>query len=278
MSATESRPRLKVGQALGDGWRAFQRAPWLFVGFFLALTALQLLLQGIQAGLQVLLPPIDTGTLPSFPPAGAPLGLGLASLPSRALIYGVIFLTLIAGLVINIWGTCGMVRAAWVALGGGRPRLSTFVRFDPRVLWRLYFPGLLLRCAVIFAVVVVVVLTAVLGMVNPLLALPTLLLLFAGFLYVAVSQTFLPQVALLHDTNPFDVLARGREVVDPVWLDVLLLGLLNAALLIAGLLACLIGLVVAAPVSICMVTAAYRQLFGPEDRTGLLRTLPAAGS
>ena len=63
MSATESRPRLKVGQALGDGWRAFQRAPWLFVGFFLALTALQLLLQGIQAGLQVLLPPIDTGTL-----------------------------------------------------------------------------------------------------------------------------------------------------------------------------------------------------------------------
>ena len=31
------------------------------------------------------------------------------------------------------------------------------------------------------------------------------------------------------------------------------------------------GLLVVVPVVLCISTAAYRQLFGPEDRTGLLR-------
>ena len=45
MNAPRSQPRLDVGQALREGWQAFNRAPWLFVGFTLLLTALQLVLQ-----------------------------------------------------------------------------------------------------------------------------------------------------------------------------------------------------------------------------------------
>jgi hypothetical protein len=35
-----------------------------------------------------------------------------------------------------------------------------------------------------------------------------------------------------------------------------------------------VGFFVAWPVVVCMVTAAYRQLFGPDDRTGFTRSLP----
>ena len=41
-----------------------------------------------------------------------------------------------------------------------------------------------------------------------------------------------------------------------------------------GLLVVGVGLLVAIPLVTCVSTAAYRQLFGPEDRTGLTRGLP----
>jgi hypothetical protein len=39
---------------------------------------------------------------------------------------------------------------------------------------------------------------------------------------------------------------------------------------LAGALLCGVGVLAAAPVSVCVATAAYRQLFGSDDRTGLL--------
>jgi uncharacterized membrane protein len=65
-------------------------------------------------------------------------------------------------------------------------------------------------------------------------------------------------------------------VVDRAWLRVVELLSLNVILLLAGLLACGVGLLVALPLVTCVATAAYRQLFGPEDRTGLTRGLPEA--
>lgn len=41
-------------------------------------------------------------------------------------------------------------------------------------------------------------------------------------------------------------------------------------ILLAGVLALLAGLLVALPLVNCSLAAAYRQLFGPEDRAGLL--------
>jgi uncharacterized membrane protein len=51
---------------------------------------------------------------------------------------------------------------------------------------------------------------------------------------------------------------------------VLLLVIVQSAILLAGALLCGVGLLAAAPLSLCVATAAYRQLFGSEDRTGLL--------
>ena len=63
-------------------------------------------------------------------------------------------------------------------------------------------------------------------------------------------------------------------MVDPAWPRVVLLLTLNAVLLLAGLCAVGLGLLVALPLVPCVATAAYRQLFGAVDRTGLTRGLP----
>jgi hypothetical protein len=270
MNAPRSQPRLDVGQALREGWQAFNRAPWLFVGFTLLLTALQLVLQALQ---------------PAFTPEKLdlrgldPLSNWTALVPQLRYLtvtLGLMVFTSLVGVVLNLWGSCGMVRAAWVALGGGQPRFTTFTRWDGRALLRLYLPGFLLGCGLIGLVAVLVLLAAVLSQVNAWLALPPGLLLLAGSLYLSVSQAFLPQVALLHDDHPFDALAQGPRVVDRAWLRVVELLSLNVILLLAGLLACGVGLLVALPLVTCVATAAYRQLFGPEDRTGLTRGLPEA--
>jgi len=54
-----------------------------------------------------------------------------------------------------------------------------------------------------------------------------------------------------------------------------MLALVEFAIVLAGLLACFVGLLVAVPVVLCTSTAAYRQVFGSEDLTGLLAEPPA---
>ncbi|MEB3260778.1 MAG: hypothetical protein VKP63_09155 [Cyanobacteriota bacterium] len=265
MLASRSHPHLDVGLALREGARAFNRAPALFVAFALVLTALQFGLQALQPGL----PP---EALPEWGPFMDWQTL-VPRLRNLTVTVALMVFTSLLGVVVNLWGSCGLVRAAWVALGGGRPRVVTFLHWDPRALLRLYLPGFVLGCGVALVVSVLVLLAAVLGQVTPWLMVPPGVALLAGTLYLSVSQAFLPQVALLHDDHPFTALARGRRVVDPVWSQVLALLGLNAVLALAGLCACGVGLLVAIPLVTCVSTAAYRQLFGPEDRTGLTRSV-----
>lgn len=117
-------------------------------------------------------------------------------------------------------------------------------------------------------------LAVVLSLANPLLALIPAILMVAGVCYLTVSQAFLPQVALLHDDHPFGALARGWQVVDRCWPQVVQLMLLTLGLLVLGLLAAGVGLFVAWPLSVCVMTAAYRQLFGTTDHTGFTRHVP----
>ena len=56
------------------------------------------------------------------------------------------------------------------------------------------------------------------------------------------------------------------------WWQVLGLLILQVLILLLGFLACVVGLVAAAPVCICITGAAYRQLFGQEDKTGFIST------
>jgi uncharacterized membrane protein len=84
--------------------------------------------------------------------------------------------------------------------------------------------------------------------------------LLLGVIYLAINQSFLTQIVLFERAGSRAALQRGRALVDPSWLMVLLLTLIGGLLMLLGLLACLVGAFVAWPLVVCIATAAYRQL------------------
>ncbi|MFN9871641.1 MAG: hypothetical protein ACK55E_09425 [Cyanobacteriota bacterium] len=253
---------LRVGQAMREGWMAFRQAPVPFVAFSLLVALLQLPINVLQDSVTV-----------ARSQGAAPSALLLSLL-----------LSLLATLV-NLWGIAGLVRGSWIALEGGRPRLGTLLHWDGAALWRLLLATLLLALLLAllllpFGPVLQPIATALeeaaaTGLpatlpVTPLGAAALVLGLGIG-LYLAVNQSFLGQIALLEGPGPWRTLLRGRDVVDPQWLQVLLLHLLQALLILIGVLACLVGVFVALPVVTCISTAAWRQLAGSGDRLGFAR-------
>lgn len=242
--------QLQIAQAVREGWEAFCRAPWPFVLFTLISGALSLAFQALA-------------NLDALPEASQP--------PTP-----VILLTTLVGslgqLLVTLWGTVGLIRGAWSALEGGRPALGSFLRWDGSAAGRLLLRQLLFAL-LLFAIVLPAALLAVgLGQLQPWLAVLPVLVALGLLVYLAIGQTFLPWLALLGGQAPMASLQRGRRTVDQQWWMVVLLLIVQSAIVLAGALLCGVGLLAAAPVSLCVATAAYRQLFGPEDNTGLLNS------
>ena len=240
--------RLQIGKAVEEGWAAFARAPWPFVLFTLLTGALSVLFQGLAS-------------LDSLPEASQP--------PLAVQALGALLGT-VGSVMVSLWATVGLVRGAWTALGGGRPAFATFSRWDSAAAGRLLLRQLTLALVLLVLVAVAGVVAIGAGQLATALALIPGVTAFLVLTYLLVNQTFLPQLALLQGDGPFATLQRGRRVVDPQWWSVLLLLLVQGAIVVIGALLCGVGLLVAAPLSLCVATAAYRQLFGSDDRTGLL--------
>ena len=249
-----SRAELSVGTAIQEGWRAFRLAPWVFVGF--------VLLSALLAQLANLIP-----------------------------VLGALVATLV-----NLWGGVGLIRGSWIALEGTAPSFEDFTRWNGSAVWRLFSRQLVLTLLLlpIALLVIVVALNAADAwtVFRPLMNLAltvaalelalnvsssplALLTLAVGWLfatYMQVNQSFLGFIALLEDRNPIATIQRGISVVQGQWWQVLGLLILQVLILLLGVLACVVGLVAAAPVCICITGAAYRQLFGQEDKTGFIST------
>ncbi len=238
---------LKVIEAVKEGWQAFARSPWVFIGFTLLAGVLSSLCSLIQGQ-------VDTDE-----------AAAVSALQLVRLVVGSIL-----SMLVSLWSTTGLVRGAWSALEGGTPSLGTVIRWDGQASWRLFRNGLVL--GILFAVVLVV--AALVGVaaaqLNQVLAVLPFLVAFGVLIYLAVNQKFMAQIALLEGLGPIDSITRGRTLLDPQWGSVLLLALVEFAILLVGLLACFVGLLVAVPLILCTSTAAYRQVFGSEDLTGLL--------
>jgi hypothetical protein len=247
-STPAGQPPLQLDQALRDGWAAFCRAPWPFVLFTLISGALSLAFQALA----------NLASLPE------------ASQPPAVLVVLATLVGSLGHLLVTLWGTVGLIRGAWSALEGGRPNLASFLHWDGSAAGRLLLRQLLFALLVLAIVLPAALLAVGFGQLQPWLAALPLLLALMLLFYLAVGQTFLPWVALLGGEGPMASLQRGRRVVDRQWWMVLLLVIVQSAILLAGALLCGVGLLAAAPLSLCVATAAYRQLFGSEDRTGLL--------
>ncbi|MDM7952427.1 MAG: hypothetical protein QUV07_04300 [Cyanobium sp. CZS 25K] len=252
-------PRLDFGDALQEGWRAFSRSPGPFVGFPLIVIALQFVIQPLQSR-------ISSGGVAS-------------SDPLDWLLY---LIGLTANLLLNLWCAIGLVRGAGSALQGGHPSLGQLMRWDGEVFGRLLRAWLLLAAVVLVPLIGLLLLVGgplallgiyadqlvasnrtlveVLGLSLAVVFLLLLGVLLLGVIYLAINQSFLTQIVLFERAGSRSALQRGRELVDPSWLMVLLLTLIGGLLMLLGLLACLVGAFVAWPLVVCIATAAYRQL------------------
>ena len=238
---------LQVIEAVKQGWQAFARAPWVFVGFTLLAGVLSTICSWIQGQMET-----DEATVMT--------GVELV----RAVIGSIL------SVLVSLWSTTGLIRGAWTALDGGSPGLGTFTRWDGQASWRLFRNGLVLGIMIAAILVTAALVGVAAAQLNKVLAVLPFLVAFAVVIYLAVNQKFLAQIALLEGAGPLEAIARGRALLDPQWGSVLLLALLELAIALLGLLACFVGLLVAVPVILCTSTAAYRQVFGTEDLTGLL--------
>lgn len=252
-------PRLNFGDALQEGWRAFSRSPGPFVGFPLVVVALQFLIQPLQSR-------ISSG--------------GVAS--SDPLDWGLYLIGLTANLLLNLWCAIGLVRGAGSALQGGHPSLGQLMRWDGEVFGRLLRAWLLLAAVVLVPLIGLMLvvggplallsfyadqlvpfsrtLVEVLGLSLAVVFALLLGVLLLGVIYLAINQSFLTQIVLFERAGSRTAIQRGRALVDPSWLMVLLLTLIGGLLVLLGLLACLVGAFVAWPLVVCIATAAYRQL------------------
>ncbi|MEB3265424.1 MAG: hypothetical protein VKN13_02295 [Cyanobacteriota bacterium] len=251
-------PRIDIGDTLHDGWLAFCRAPWCFTGFALLLMVLQLLLVPLQDRLP---------------------GSGSSSQPLDWLL-GLVGVAL--SLLLNLWGSVGLVRGAERALQGERPRLGLLLRWDGPAMGRLLVAGLALAGVLLLALALAMSVgvlgagllwllerplaamgsggAALPGLLLGLLVLILLAALVVLVVYLAVNQQVLVQIVLQERRGPLASLQRGRELVDPQWILMLILGLIETALLLLGVLTMVVGVLVAWPVVTCITTAAYRQL------------------
>lgn len=264
-AAAETRRRLDIGDALHEGWSAFRRAPWSFLGFEMVVLVLQLAVQPLLAGV-----------------LGAAQGQGVSSADWMLFALG---MALSFGL--DGYATVGLVRGSWQALGGERPSLGSLLRWDgagwQRVLKARLLLGIVLALPLLLVLTLALATTLIAGLVESwepgrsqeLLALPALLVTVLAALLLAlmvlmlvvftVNQQFLAPIALLERQPPWATIQRGRALADPQFLLLLVLLVLKLGLLLLGLLSFSVGLLLAWPVVICISTAAYRQLVAPGE-------------
>lgn len=253
--------RLDVRGAFREGWGAFQRAPWVFAGFTLLVTVLGTVFSIAYNHL------VEAGLTP--------------------LTWLIAQLCQLAATFVSIWGGVGMIRGAMVALAGRRPRFSDLSHIDIRAILRVLLTNLLfaLLLTLVLVPLLIAMATGLAQMVEldiPPVGLPILrsfnpspgplaltflpLLAALGLItYVVVNQHFLMQLASVGRRGPWRTLTEGRAVVDRQWGATLMLILLEALLLLAGLVALLVGVFVAIPAIACISTAAYRQLFADPE-------------
>ena len=264
---SSERAQLFIGTAIEEGWTAFRRAPWTFVGF--------VLLTGVLSQLLAVLP------LP-----------GVGSLLSA---------------LVNLWGAVGLIRGSWIALNGEAPRFQDFIQLNWPAIWRLFSSQIvltLLLVPIVFGLIFASLTAAdAWGLFTPIanlaltvdptdpriteafsdvgphllqqvtsnpFAVAIVVFTALGGLYIQVNQSFLSYIALLDGRGPLATIRHGLMVVQGQWWQVFGLLMLQALILLLGVLACFVGLVAAAPVCLCITGAAYRQLFNADDQTGLL--------
>ena len=249
--------RLRVFQACREGWIAFCRAPVPLMLFSL-LSSLAIGACFLLAWI-LLLPPHYGGS------AGA-LPRQLEILTTLAVLLGTLLVMVVSSL--------GFCRGAWMALEGRKPRLADLFRWDRAALKRLLLAWTAQQLVLVLPLGLATLLyfgleRLVLGSLWEL----HIALLILALAWYGVTQCFLNPLCLFREPKPFAAVGSGmREVLRAWWPVVGLNGLLLALTMVVSTVCCWpLPIVLTTPLACCINLAAYRQLFGAEDRLGLMK-------
>ena len=110
------------------------------------------------------------------------------------------------------------------------------------------------------------------GLAIAVISNPIALLVMLGgiiaIVYVHVNQAFLGFLAVLEGLRPIRTTRKGFHTVRSAWWQVLGLLMLQALILLLGVIACGFGFLAAIPMVACSTASAYRQLFGSGNGKG----------
>jgi hypothetical protein len=243
---------LQVLRAIEEGWQAFCRAPWPFVLFQLLALVIMVPFIGLISN------------------AVLHLALGAPALVHPIATQIGLVIGVVGYVVVSLWTAMGLTRGAWVSLDGQRPSFSHFTRWDGAASGRLFGSALLLLIVLAVVGSVAWALGFGLGKVNAVLfAIP--LIAFAIFkIWLVITQHFLLPLSLFGTQRPVETLQAGIRGVNPSWWTVLWLAIVESCVAGVAYLFNAGGVLVLAPVLVCVSTAAYRQLYGSQDHTGIL--------
>ena len=231
---------IAIRQALEEGWQAFCRHAWVLIGLTLILGGLNLLCWLVYRHSGGLL---DRGVLQS-----SPWQLGEAGA------------ALLAYLLSGFWLLTGLVHGAERALDRQPPRLGVLLRCDGRAIARLAWSLLVLLLLLALVRQSGELSSWLLTLLLPRLGSLPLWAAWAVLVYVLADQVLLLPITVLGNQAGLAAFRSGRLATDPHWLHALGLLLVVSLVLLAGFLL-LVGLAVALPWALCILTAAYRQLF-----------------
>jgi cytochrome b561 len=244
--------KLQVLRAVEDGWQAFCRAPWPFLLFQVLVTVILVPFGGLLlAGLVRL----KSGELTQLHPVAAGI----------AVVVGVI-----GYVIVGLWGVVGITRCAWISLNGQRPSFRDFTRWDGAASGRLFGSVILLAIALAVVGVLAALLNTGLNALNTTLTVIPVIVFGIFYIWFLISQKFLLQLSLFGVKRPVQTIQAGVSGVNPSWWVVLWLAVVESVIHAVAALFSYGGLFVIFPVVICISTAAYRQLFGSQDHTGIL--------
>lgn len=238
---------IAIRSAVDQGWRAYRRSAGVLSGFTLLAGGLNLLAQlGFRQAAAGL-----------FTPAGDPVPTALLGAGAALLAWG----------VSGLWLLVGLLRGGAAALQGERLRLAQLLRPDWPAMGRS-LGTLTLIALVLWGVRELADATsALLILLQPFLAPLPLVARLAVLIYLAADQVLCLPITVLGGAMPLAAVQSGRRAIDPHWPQALGLLLVVSLMLLAGVLLLLAGLVVALPLALCTLTAAYGQLFGrPGNR------------
>ena len=167
---------------------------------------------------------------------------------------------LIGSSLVDLWASVGLIRGAWPWLDRRPIRYGDLIRINLAAIWSLFsrqvalaVPRSLFSSGVLF-------LSATAADSRALLQSIYLQLLIADPSSSKASTALIPQMQGL---GPISTIRKDFRTVRSDWWQVLGLLVLQALILLLGVIACGFGLLADIPVVACSTASAYRQLFGP---------------